>query len=353
MSKKIIFIDRDGTMLDEPADKQVDSLAKFQLKPNLIPALLKLGQAGYRLIMISNQDGLGTHSFPLKDFSTPQDFLIGLLQSQGIQFDDVLICPHVEADACLCRKPQLGLVMKYLRDGKMDFNHSYVIGDRQTDMQRANNMGIKGILYDVEADWLKISASILQSPRQSIVKRITSETAINVSVNLDEENSNQINTGLGFFDHMLMQLAKHSGISLEIKAEGDLYIDEHHTVEDTALALGEALRLALADKYGINRYGFVLPMDESLASIAIDLSGRSYFVFEGKFSREKIGDFPTELIPHFFRSLSESLGAAIHIKVVGENTHHMIESIFKGLGRTLRQAILKQGQDIPSTKGVL
>jgi len=353
VSRKYIFIDRDGTLIDEPDDKQVDSLDKLRLKPNVIPALLKLIQAGYRLVMISNQDGLGTNSFPLQDFSAAQDFLISLLQSQAIQFDDILICPHFESDACQCRKPQLGLVMNYLRDGKMNFGNSWVIGDRQTDMQLATNMGIKGILYNAESDWLKIANSILARPRQSSVKRCTNETSIHVAVNLDETDPIQVNTGLGFFDHMLMQLAKHGGFSMQINAEGDLEIDEHHTVEDTALALGEALREALADKCGIKRYGFVLPMDEALATIAIDLSGRSYFVFEGKFAREKVGELPTELISHFFRSLSESLAAAIHIKISGENSHHMIECIFKAVGRSLRQAIMKQGQGIPSTKGVL
>ncbi len=353
MSKKIIFVDRDGTLIDEPEDKQVDSLCKVKLKKNVIPALLMLMKAGYILVMVSNQDGMGTSSFAKKDFDGPQNLLIDIFQTQGVFFDAVLICPHFESDSCQCRKPRLGLVMDYLRGGKMDFEKSYVIGDRETDIQLAENMGIKAILYHDEKDWLEIARELVTLPRRFELKRVTSETNINIAVDLDQSNSIQVNTGLGFFDHMLEQLAKHGCFGLSLNVNGDLNIDEHHTVEDAALALGEALRHALGDKLGMSRYGFLLPMDESLATIAIDLSGRSFFVFEGNFEREKVGELPTELISHFFRSLSESLGAAIHIKVTGENAHHMIESIFKGVGRALRQAIYKQGHDLPTTKGVL
>jgi imidazoleglycerol-phosphate dehydratase/histidinol-phosphatase len=353
VSKKIIFVDRDGTLIDEPEDKQVDSLGKVKLKKNVIPALLLLVKAGYRLVMVSNQDGMGTASFEKEDFEGPQQLMIDIFESQGIYFDDVLICPHFEEAGCLCRKPKLGLVMDYLRGNKMNSEKSYVIGDRATDVQLAENMGIKSILYDGQSDWLKIANALISLPRTAVFKRETSETSINVAVDLDQGDVIQVNTGIGFFDHMLEQLAKHGGFSLILNAKGDLVIDEHHTVEDAALALGEALRRALGDKLGIGRYGFLLPMDESLATIAIDVSGRSFFVFEGEFAREKVGELPTELIPHFFRSLSESLGAAIHIKVVGGNSHHMIESIFKGTGRALRQAIYKQGDDLPTTKGLL
>lgn len=353
MSKKIIFVDRDGTLIDEPEDKQVDSLCKVKLKKNIIPALLMLMEAGYILVMISNQDGMGTSSFAKDNFDGPQNLLIDILQTQGIFFDAILICPHFESDNCPCRKPRLGLVMDYFRGGKMDFEKSYVIGDRMTDIQLAENMGIKSIIYNDEKDWLEIAKQLVTLPRSFELKRVTSETNVNVAVDLDQSCFIQVNTGLRFFDHMLEQLAKHGGFGLVLNVKGDLVIDEHHSVEDTALALGEALRRALGDKLGISRYGFLLPMDESLATIAIDLSGRSFFVFEGKFAREKVGELPTELISHFFRSLSESLGAAIHIKVTGENSHHMIESIFKGVGRALRQAIYKQGYDLPTTKGVL
>jgi imidazoleglycerol-phosphate dehydratase / histidinol-phosphatase len=353
MFKKIIFVDRDGTLIDEPEDKQVDSLCKLKLKKNVIPALLMLREAGYSLVMVSNQDGLGTHSFEKKSFAGPHNLLMEIFKTQGIYFENVLICPHVESDGCPCRKPRLGLVMDYLREGKIDFEKSYVIGDRETDMQLAENMGVNAILYNNESDWLEIARELITLPRRYKLTRETSETNITVSVDLDRCNTINVTTGLGFFDHMLEQLAKHGGFGLELNVKGDLVIDEHHTVEDTALALGEALRRALGDKVGIHRYGFLLPMDESLATIAIDLSGRSFFVFEGKFAREKVGELPTELISHFFRSLSDSLGAAIHIKVSGENAHHMIESIFKGVGRALRQAIYKQGNDLPTTKGVL
>jgi len=353
VSKKILFIDRDGTLIDEPVDKQVDSLCKVRFKRNVIPALLMLKQAGYALVMISNQDGMGTSSFAKNDFEGPQNLLIHIFQTQGLFFDAILICPHFESDNCSCRKPRLGLVMNYLSGGKMDFEQSYVIGDRETDIQLAENMGIKSILYNDEKDWLEMARELVTQPRRFKLNRVTSETHIHVAVDLDQSRSIQVNTGIGFFDHMLEQLAKHGGFGLVLNVNGDLVIDEHHTVEDTALALGEALRQALGDKLGINRYGFLLPMDESLATIAIDLSGRSFFVFEGEFEREIVGSLPTELISHFFRSLSESLGAAIHIKVAGDNAHHMIESIFKGVGRTLRQAIYKQGYDLPTTKGVL
>ncbi len=353
MSKKILFLDRDGTLIDEPEDKQVDSVQKLSLKRNVIPALLLLKKAGYTFVMVSNQDGMGTASFKRPDFEEPQNLLLRILESQGICFDDVLICPHFDSEQCQCRKPRLGLVIEYLRAGKMDFDKSYVIGDRDTDAQLANNMGIKSMLYQNEMDWLEVASRLISQPRCAQVQRVTSETQITASIDLDRCKKIQVETGLGFFDHMLEQLAKHGGFGMTLTAKGDLIIDEHHTVEDTALALGEALRRALGDKLGINRYGFLLPMDEARTEVAIDLSGRSYFVFEGSFAREKVGELPTELISHFFRSLSESLRAAIHIKVLGENAHHMIESVFKGVGRALRQAMVKQGNDLPSTKGIL
>jgi imidazoleglycerol-phosphate dehydratase/histidinol-phosphatase len=353
MSKKIIFLDRDGTLIDEPADKQVDSIYKVKLKKNIIPALLQLQEAGYILVMVSNQDGMGTPAFKKDDFDKPHNFLLSILQTQGIFFEAILICPHFKNDNCECRKPRLGLVINYLRGEKMNFSKSYMIGDRQTDIELANNMGIKSILYSDQRDWLDIARELTTLPRYSRIERITTETNVSVAVNLDRCDEISVKTGLGFFDHMLEQLAKHGGFSLVLEVKGDLVIDEHHTVEDTALALGAALRQALGDKLGINRYGFLLPMDESRAEITLDLSGRSFFVFEGKFEREKVGELPTELVPHFFRSLAESLGAAIHIKVLGENAHHMIESIFKSIGRGLRQAIYRNGFDIPSTKGVL
>ena len=303
--------------------------------------------------MITNQDGLGTNAFEKADFELVQQLLIEILASQGIFWDQVLICPHFPRDDCYCRKPKLALVMPYLRGGVMNFENSYVIGDRETDLQLADNMGIQAIFYDHATDWLEIANRIISKPRYAKVQRVTKETAITVEVNLDESNRCDVDTGLGFFDHMLMQLAKHGGFSLALTAKGDLRVDEHHTVEDTALALGETLRKALGDKLGINRYGYWLPMDEARAEIAMDLSGRSYLIFEGKFPREQVGELPTELISHFFRSFADSLGMTLHIKFFGENTHHMIECIFKGVGRALRQAIQQQGYELPTTKGVL
>lgn len=353
-NQKIIFIDRDGTLINEPEDEQIDSLQKLKLEPGVIPALLQLQLAGFVLVMISNQDGLGTSSFPIEDFTIAQEKLLEIFTSQGIQFSAIRICPHLATDGCECRKPRIGLIIDFLVAGKIDMHNSYVIGDRQTDLQLAEKIGISGILYDgVMTDWPTLALRLTQKHRSATVKRVTNETAIEVCVNLDAGDNIEVNTGIGFFDHMLAQLAKHAGISLHLAAAGDYHIDEHHTVEDTALALGQALRQALGDKLGIERYGFLLPMDEALATIAIDLSGRPFSNFSGQFTREEVGTLPTELIPHFFRSFAETLGATINISVTGENTHHMIESVFKGVGRALKMAIKKNGNALPTTKGVL
>lgn len=353
--KNILFIDRDGTLIDEPPDQQVDSLEKLRFMPFVIPTLLKLQQVGYSLVMISNQDGLGTSSFPKDRFTAVQEFMLNTFKSQGITFDDILICPHFVEDNCNCRKPQVGLALNYLKEQIICREFSYVIGDRLTDMVLAQNLGIKGIQIGAKETptWLEISQKILNGSRMVAVSRKTNETEINVEVNLDSPGIIHVNTGLGFFNHMLEQLAKHGGFSLSLSVIGDLHIDDHHTVEDTAIVLGEAIRKALGVKRGIARYGFLLPMDEALAQVSIDLCGRNYFVFNGQITRERIGDISTELIPHFFRSLSESLKATIHIDVKGENTHHMIESMFKAFGRSLRQAIAITDNDIPSTKGLL
>ena len=355
--KKVLFIDRDGTLIEEPPDEQIDSLQKLRLVPGTIPALLRLRDAGYSLVMVSNQDGLGTPSFPEPAFREPHEFLRSLLASQGIAFEAEFICPHFARDACDCRKPKTGLLQGYLHDNAIDLEHSYVIGDRDTDLQLARNLGIQGLRLRVgtsfDESWAGIAARLTAPQRRAHVERKTKETAIAIDVNLDSESPIRVATGLGFFDHMLEQIAKHGGFSLELTCQGDLHIDEHHTVEDCALALGKALKTALGDKRGIHRYGFVLPMDEALVQVAIDLSGRPYFVFEGKFGRDQVGQLPTELVPHFFRSLAETLGAAVNIKVAGENTHHMIEACFKGVGRALRQAFRRESDELPSTKGVL
>lgn len=352
--QKILFIDRDGTLIEEPADQQIDSLEKLRLLDGVIPALLKLHEAGYTLVMVSNQDGRGTSSFPEESFRKPHAMLMDILQSQGVRFAAEFICPHFPKDNCECRKPKLGLLTEFLKTTTIDKAHSYVIGDRQTDLDLATNLGVHGIRYAASTmNWEHIVAALAKPVRTAQVTRKTKETDISVSVDLDTEGPIHTETGLGFFDHMLEQIAKHGGFSMNLTCKGDLQIDEHHTVEDCAIALGTALKQALGDKRGIARFGFLLPMDESLAQIAIDLSGRGYFVFEGKFNRELVGQLPTELVPHFFRSLAESLGAAINIKVTGENTHHMVEACFKGLGRTFRQAFRIEGTELPSSKGVL
>jgi imidazoleglycerol-phosphate dehydratase / histidinol-phosphatase len=356
MSKqKVLFIDRDGTIIVEPPDQQIDSLPKLGLLDGVIPALTRLRDAGYIFVMVSNQDGRGTASFPEASFREPHEFLMRLLASQGIRFAAEFICPHFTHDNCECRKPKLGLLRDYLRDTPIDRDNSYVIGDRDTDLELARNIGIEGLRVGgaTGATWDAIAERLTRRERRAQVARKTKETSIEIVVNLDRESPIHVTTGLGFFDHMLEQIAKHGGFSLELTCKGDLHIDEHHTVEDCALALGQALKTALGDKRGIHRYGFLLPMDEALAQVAIDLSGRPYFVFEGQFGRDSVGQLPTELVPHFFRSLAETLGAAINIKVEGDNTHHMIEACFKGVGRTLRQAFRITDTELPSTKGTL
>ena len=354
--KRVLFIDRDGTLIEEPPDEQVDSIEKIKLLPNVIPALLQLQAAGYELVIVSNQDGRGTASFPEAHFLNAQNFMRALFNSQGITFAAEFYCPHFSKDNCGCRKPEIGLLTEYLKH-PIDLHNSYVIGDRETDVQLAKNLGVQGIRIATAnspgESWLDITRRLTKRERIAAVTRKTKETDIKVSVNLDRESPIAISTGLGFFDHMLEQIARHGGFSLQLSCQGDLHIDEHHTIEDCALALGQTLRQALGDKKGIGRYGFLLAMDESLAQVAIDLSGRAYFVWEGQFGRDHVGQLPTELVPHFFRSLADALGAAINIKVTGENTHHMIEACFKGVGRALRQALRVEGTELPSSKGVL
>jgi imidazoleglycerol-phosphate dehydratase/histidinol-phosphatase len=355
MSSPVLFVDRDGTLIEEPADHQVDSLSKIRFMPGVFAALGELKRRGFRLAMITNQDGLGTRSFPRPAFEESQQFVLAAFESQGIHFDAVFICPHFQADGCDCRKPKTGLVREFLRDTDIDLANSAVIGDRDTDLELARNLGVRGLRVlrsgsDAET-WPGIVAAL--TARSAAVDRRTKETQISVRVGLDATAPIQVATGIGFFDHMLEQLAKHGGFALDLTCKGDLQIDEHHTVEDCALALGDALRRALGNKVGIARYGFLLPMDEAEAKVAIDLSGRAYAVFEGRFGREQVGGLPTELVPHFFHSLAETLGAAVHVSVTGENTHHMIEASFKGVGRALRQAFRRESNELPSTKGVL
>jgi len=352
--RRILFIDRDGTLLVEPHDEQVDSLEKLELVPGVIPALLQLAAAGYEFVIVSNQDGLGTESFPTAHYEVPQQKMIDLLASQGIHFSAVHVDPHFEHQQAPTRKPGIGMVVDYLKSGELDLSDSWVIGDRETDLELARNMGIGGLrLGDGLEDWPSIAHRLCNRPRQATVERKTRETDIRVFVDLDAGGSSRASTGIGFFDHMLDQLASHGGFRLELDCKGDLEIDEHHTVEDCALALGEALDRALGDRRGIGRYGFLLPMDESLAQVAVDLSGRPAFVFDAEFPRDSVGQLSTEMVRHFFASLSQSLRAALHMQVTGENTHHMIEALFKGTGRALRPALQRQGSELPSTKGML
>jgi imidazoleglycerol-phosphate dehydratase/histidinol-phosphatase len=354
---RILFIDRDGTLVEEPPDEQVDSVQKVRLLPDVIPALLELKRAGYRFVLVSNQDGLGTETFPQWAFEETQDFVRRLFASQGIEFDAEFFCPHRAPDGCDCRKPKTGLLTEYLETHPIDRARSYVIGDRDTDLQLAANLGVQGLRVRADgaegATWEAVVERLCRPARTATVVRKTRETDIHVRVNLDRTAPVAIATGIGFYDHMLEQVARHGGFALELTCVGDLQIDEHHTVEDCALALGQALREALGDKVGIARFGFVLPMDEARAQVAIDLSGRAFAVFEGRFGRESVGGLPTELVPHFFRSLADALGAAVHVEVQGDNSHHMVEACFKATGRALRQAVRIEGTELPSSKGVL
>lgn len=354
----ILFVDRDGTLIEEPADFQIDSFAKLRLFVGVIPALLRLRDAGYQFVMVTNQDGLGTDAFPQAAFDGPHGLMMQVFESQGIVFRDVLIDRSLPADNAPTRKPALGLVMPYLKDRDIDWKRSAMVGDRETDLLFADNLGIRGFQlrtaqFGGQWDWPGIAHALADLPRAARVQRNTKETKITVELDLDHSAEPAIHTGLPFFDHMLEQLGKHGGFALRVQADGDLHIDEHHTVEDCGIAFGQALREALGDKRGIGRYGFTLPMDETLASAALDCSGRPYFVFEGEFRRERVGDLPTELVPHFFRSACDSAGINLHLSVQGDNDHHKVEACFKAFARALRQAIARAGSELPSTKGAL
>lgn len=363
--KKILFIDRDGTLIIEPKDNfQVDAFEKLEFYPGVITYLSKIAnEQDFLLVMVTNQDGLGTPSFPEEKFWPIQNFIMKTFENEGIHFHEVLIDKSFPHENLPTRKPGTAMLTHYLQ-GNYDLKNSYVIGDRITDVQLAKNIGCKSIFIgtdlSVEADlittsWREIYLYLKNNClRKSYHKRKTNETEIEVSINLDGQGKCEISTGIGFLDHMLEQLAKHGQIDLVVKARGDLNVDEHHTIEDVAITLGEAFNLALGDKKGIERYGFVLPMDDCEAHVSVDFSGRPWLVWNAEFKREKIGDFPTEMFMHFYKSFSDSAKCNLHIKADGTNEHHKIEAIFKAFARAVKMAIQKSGSDtIPSTKGTL
>ena len=353
--RKVLFLDRGGTLVQEPTGGAMNTLENLRLVPGVIPALLRFKAAGYEFVIVTNQGGLGGPNFPRAEFERADEFLLGLFSSQGIRFAGNFVCPHLPEAHCSCRKPGIGLVREFVNAAPLDRERSAMVGDRDIDVEFAENLGIRGFKLGSPGaeSWDAIVHALVDRPRIASVGRRTRETDIRVTVDLDSEAEPHAKTGLGFFDHMLEQLGKHGGFKLDVTCNGDLGVDEHHTVEDVALALGQALREALGDKRGIQRYGYLLPMDEADAEVSIDLGGRPYLVFEGTFARDRVGDLPTELVPHFFRSLAETLGAAIHIRVRGENTHHMVEVTFKAVARSLRMAFVRRGDELPTTKGQL
>ena len=350
---KVIFVDRDGTLLKEPFDEQIDALDKVEFVPGAISGLKALMGLGYELVMASNQDGLGTPAFPEETFWPAQNFLLKTLEGEGVVFNDFLIDPSFPEDKSPNRKPGIGMFGKYL-DGSYDLAASWVIGDRETDRQLAANLGCRALLVG-ELSWAQIAETIRSSERSAVVARKTAETDIYVRVDLDGKGESAVDTGLKFLDHMLTQLVHHGGLALEIRCKGDLEVDEHHTMEDVGIALGEALRKALGDKRGIERYGFALPMDESRAIVLLDFGGRSELVWDVQFTREYVGDVPTEMFHHFFKSLSNAMQANLYIQARGENNHHLAEGIFKAFARSLKQAVKRDvfSYDLPSSKGLL
>ena len=364
--KKVLFIDRDGTIIVEPtSDQQVDSLEKLEFLPGAISNLRKIAtQFDYELVMVTNQDGLGTASFPEDSFWPAHNKMLTILENEGVVFDEICIDRTFAHEHAATRKPGTGLLTKYI-SGDYDLANSYVFGDRLSDIELAENLGAQAIYIADEADdravlttssWDQIFTFLQLPSRKVEVMRVTKETDIQIALDLDGEGKCNNSTGLGFFDHMLDQLGKHSGCDLSVKVKGDLDIDEHHTIEDTALALGEAFRKAIGDKKGINRYGFLLPMDEALAQVAIDFGGRPWLVWEADYKREKIGDMPTEMFMHFFKSFSDAAQCNLNIKVEGDNEHHKIEATFKGLAKAIKMAIKRNPNEmdrLPSTKGTL
>lgn len=355
--KRILFIDRDGTLIEEPADEQIDSFDKLKFTEGVFRNLSFIrSHLDFEFVMVSNQDGLGTSSFPEETFWPVHNFILQTFESEGVTFDDILIDRHFPEDNSPTRKPATGLVEKYLSNPDYDIAGSYVIGDRDTDRQFAENMGCKSLILGRDGmTWDKIAEILFAGERTAEVVRTTAETDIRVRVNLDGTGRCDISTGLGFFDHMLEQIGRHGMIDLTVRTRGDLHVDEHHTIEDTAIALGECLLRALGDKRGIERYGYCLPMDDCLCSVALDFGGRPWLVWDADFRRERVGDMPTEMFLHFFKSLSDSARMNLNIKAEGTNEHHKIEGIFKALARSLKMAVRRDiyHYELPSTKGML
>lgn len=370
--KKVLFIDRDGTLIIEPSDQQIDSLEKLEFYPGVFEGLKKIISSGlYELVMVTNQDGLGTASFPEETFWPAHNKMLTAFANEGIHFSNIHIDRSFEKENKPTRKPGIAMLTEYLSN-EYDLANSFVIGDRLTDIQLAKNIKCKGILLNngtlgpaleekklandcalVTTSWQAIAMLLTAPERKSSVQRTTKETDIRIELNLDGNGEANNQTGLGFFDHMLDQLAKHGNLNLSTAVKGDLHIDEHHTIEDTALALGEAFAKALADKRGIERYGFTLPMDDCLAQVAIDFGGRPWLVWEVEFKREKIGEMPTEMFYHFFKSFSDASKCNLNIKAEGTNEHHKIEAIFKAFAKSIKMAVKREGNKLPSTKGTL
>ncbi len=362
--KKVLFIDRDGTLVIEPpVDYQLDSLEKLEFYPGVFQWLSRIAaELDYELVMVTNQDGLGTSSFPEDTFWPAHNKILHAFENEGIRFSEILIDRSFPQDKAPTRKPEIGLLSKYIY-GNYDLANSYVIGDRETDLQLALNLGAKGIFIGtstavpaalITKDWQSIYSFLSQRPRTATIARKTNETDIAIELNLDGSGKASIGTGLAFFDHMLDQLARHGGLDVTISVKGDLEVDEHHTIEDVALALGAAFKQALGTKRGIERYGFLLPMDDCLSQVAIDFGGRPWLVWEANFTREKIGDVPTEMFEHFFKSFSDASQCNLNIQATGKNEHHKIESIFKAFAKAIRNAVQKSGSNaIPSTKGIV
>ncbi len=361
--KKVLFIDRDGTIIKEPEDEQVDSFEKLVFLPSAISCLSRISrETDYELVMVTNQDGMGTELFPEETFWPVHNKMLEILKGEGVVFREIFIDRSMPSENAPTRKPGTAMLVKYLSQG-IDLESSFVIGDRVTDYELAKNLGCKSILLrdgsfsDADLctpDWNEICRYLKQVPRRAVKERNTSETRIRVELNLDGTGKSTISTGLGFFDHMLEQIAKHGSIDLLIKVDGDLHIDEHHTVEDVAITMGEAILSALGGKKGIERYGFLLPMDDCLAQVALDFSGRPWIVWDAEFHREKIGEMPSELFFHFFKSFSDSARCNLNIKAEGQNEHHKIEAIFKAFAKAVKMAVRQTDNfNLPSTKGKL